>query len=478
VVFDDLAKGAVSGKRRLPFGVPVSTFGGAGYLVPGISDLRRDDFGGFWLYFDRPPYAILKYNAAFEYRFALLTPGRVVAHDLDAAGNLFLLHRENWISKHGPMGRPLGAWELPAGRAPGEFVSASGIAIDREAGLIYIADAMLGRVQRFDLEFEPRPFPHTAWGWIGREDLAYTRAGEYRAGAMYYQLDRPRQLRLDGQGHLLVSCEHYVSKFDLGTGRQVDFGRHPVLGWGGSFTDSAFSRSAALDGHWQRHWLAGVDAAGNIYIADRQNEFVVDSRLQVFGPDGALLRTFDLERGLRDESGAPVYIPAVRGLACAEDRVWLVDAAGRIYEGPVGGGLRSGGRLYLGPGAAGRQVDLAQVREEHFTVETQEGRVEHRSQGSVFAQHGGRGTRNCERDGRRELQPGERSMWVPARLGEPFKVTLLDGQGQEIPAAQYRLELEEQAGIFGTLYDYFRVTNLSGAAWRDVRFVAEATGQR
>jgi hypothetical protein len=451
----------------------VSTFGGPGYLVPGLSDLKRDDLGNCWLYMDREPYAILSYNSNLEYRLALLTPGRVLAHDLDADGNLYLLHPGNWVSKHGPMGEALGAWELPLGRGPGEFVSASGLAIDRDAGLVYIADEKLGRVQRFDLALALRPLPETTWGWIGREDLAYTEAGEYRRTIMYYQLDRPRQLCLDGMGHLFVSCERYVTRIDLGTGLQVDFGRSPVLGWGGSFTDSADSRAAALDGHWQRHWLAGVDSLGNVYISDRENEFVVDSRLQVFGPDGVVLHTFDLERGLRDASGAPVYISAVRGLACSADGIWLVDAAGRVYQSPPGVALRSGGRLYLGPGAAGRQFDLTQASQERFRVALQAGRVKHRWEGRLLAPRGDGGTRNCEREGTSLLGAGARSMWAPARLGEPFGVRLFDEHGVEIPAGQYRIQFEEQAGLFGTRYDYFRVTNVSGKRWRDVRFVAE-----
>jgi len=475
VVFDDLLKGAVVGKRRLQFGVPVSTFGGAGYLVPGLSDLKRDDFGNFWLYLDHPPYAILKYDPEFEYQFALLTPGPLLAHDLDSDGNLYLLHPGNWISKHGPLGQPLGAWELPLGRDPGEFVSASGLAIAREDGFIYIADEKLGRVQRFDLELRLRPLPQIPWGWIGREDLAYTEASKYDPEKdMYYQLDRPRQVHLDGRGHLFVGCEHYISEFDLATGRQLSFGRSPVLGWGGSFDDSAFSPSAALDGHWQRQWLAGVDGVGNIYVADRENEFLVNPRLQVFSAEGELLRTLDLEDELHDESGRPVYISAIKRLVSAGDRMWLVEAAGRIYETPPGGGLRSGGHLFLGPGAAGRQFDLSQVQEGSFTVEVQAERVKHRTEGLVM---GGApaeaGTGNCEREGQPVLGAGERSLWIPTRLGEPFRVCLLNEQGQEIPPAQYGIELEEKPGLFGTRYDYFRVTNRSEQAWRNVRFIAE-----
>ena len=474
VIFDDELKAPISGTRRLLFGVPVSTFGGAGYLVPGVSCLRRDDFGNTWLYLDHSPYAILKYNAAFEYQFALLTPEGVLAHDLDAKGNLYVLHPGNWVSKHGPLGESLAAWELPFGREEGEFVSASGMAICRDGGSIYLADEILGRVQRFNLDLELRPLPQVPWGWIGREALPYERPGEYDPDRMYYQLDRPRQLVVDGREQLYVASEHYLSKFDLATGRQIPFGRQPVLGWGGTFTDSPFSSSAALDGHWQRYWLAGVDADGNIYICDRDNEFVVDPRLQIFSSEGELLRSLDLDDEMAAVDGRRVYLGPVSGLTFVGNTVWLADAGGRIYQGPAGGGLQSGGRLFLGPGAAGRQVDIGRFEESKFAVEAQTQRVRHQGKGMVVAfPDGSEGSGNCEREGRPVLGDQESSMWVPVRLGEPFRLTLLDADGKEIPSGDYRLELEEKPGLFGTRYDYFRVTNTSGRTWRDVRFVAE-----
>jgi hypothetical protein len=475
VVFDDLQKGVVAGKRRHSFGVPVSTFGGPGYLVPGLSDLKRDDFGNLWLYLDHPPYAILKYSADLTYGFALLLPDACLAHDLDAAGNLYILHRDNWVSKHGPLGEDGGAWELPRGREPGEFIAASGMAIDRDGGWLYLADEKLGRVQRFDLAFNHRPMPVTVWGWLGRADLAYTCPGEYDEKLTYYQLDRPRQLVLDGRGRLFVSCEHWISKFDLATGRQLSFGPNPVLGWGGTFSDSPFSSSAALDGHWQRHWLAGIDAAGNIYVADRENEFVINPRLQVFDPDGVVLGSFDIEDELTDASGERIYVAAVRSLVSGARFLYLVDAAGRIYRGPDGERLASGGRLFLGPGAAGRQLDLSRVKEVHFDVEPQASYVKHRSQGRVLAPRPGEyGTGNCEREGSSTLRDGERSLWVPARIGEQFEVVLFDAEDRLIPSSDYRMEVEDKPGLFGTQYDFFRVTNRSGGTWRGVTFVAES----
>jgi hypothetical protein len=475
VVFDDVLKGAVVAKSRLVFGVPVSTFGGPGYLVPGLSDLKRDDFGNFWLSVDHAPYAMLRYGPDFGYRFALLLPDAPVAHDVDGEGNLYILHQGNWVSKHGPLGEGLGAWELPSGRGPGQFVSASGMAIDRAAGCIYLSDDILGRVQRFGLDLRLKPVPFTPWGWIGRGDLAYTKPGEYDRDLMYYQLDRPRQLLLDGRGSLLVSCEHYISKFDLGTGRQTPFGRSPALGWGVTFTDSAFSPSAGLDGHWQRHWLAGVDAAGNVYIADRENEFVANQRLQVFGPDGVFIRALDVEDDLRDSSGRRVSITAVKGLVCSGQALYLPDAAGHIYRSPSATDIVSGGTLYLGPGAAGRQFDLAHADEAKLSVEVQSGPVKHRAQGKVLGYGNERqGSGNCEREGSSSLADGERSMWIPARIGQPFAVKLLDAAGTAIPAAEYTVEYEEKPGLFGSQYDFFRVTNHSGKAWQGVTFVAES----
>jgi len=114
------------------------------------------------------------------------------------------------------------------------------------------------------------------------------------------------------------------------------------------------------------------------------------------------------------------------------------------------------------------------VEEEAFSVEEQAERVRHRSEGVVLAFPAGeQGTGNCEREGRSTLAPGERSMWTPVRLGEPFRVTLYDGGGQEIPEREYAVEYEEKTGLFGTQYDYFRVTNLSGRELREVRFSAE-----
>jgi hypothetical protein len=65
-------------------------------------------------------------------------------------------------------------------------------------------------------------------------------------------------------------------------------------------------------------------------------------------------------------------------------------------------------------------------------------------------------------------------LWVPARIGEQFEVVLFDAEDRLIPSSDYRMEVEDRPGLFGTQYDFFRVTNRSGQTWRGVTFVAQS----
>ncbi len=51
---------------------------------------------------------------------------------------------------------------------------------------------------------------------------------------------------------------------------------------------------------------------------------------------------------------------------------------------------------------------------------------------------------------------------------------LLDAAGTPIAPTDYTVEFEEKPGLFGSCYDFFRVTNRSGRAWTGVTFVAES----
>jgi hypothetical protein len=279
-----------------------------------------------------------------------------------------------------------------------------------------------------------------------------------------------------------VDCAYYLSRFDLNSGKQMPFGKNEALGWGATFTDSPHIASAAANAHWQEHRLAGLDPQGTIYISDKSNSYLNNLRIQTFSPEGAFLEKYDLDTELHDISGRRVYLVPPMALAFApkaaeeDPKLWLAEGGGRVYEGK---GLISGGKLYLGPGAPGRQFDLTGAEVDKFTVEKQTARITRKAEGLIYGFNEGRhGTRNCEAERSATLPNNVASIWIPVKLGEPFRVSLTE-EGREIPAGDYTIEIESRPGPFGGPYDYFRVTNKSGHVWKGVRYSAEtlpATG--
>ena len=473
--FDDFTKANLSGKQRLPYGIPVSTFGGPGYLCSAPTWLHRDSRGNFWLYQDIRPWRITSFDSDFNYRFSLVFPTRIIALDSDAEANPYLLQEGNLLSRFDPDGRPLSHWKLKEGRGANEFIEASGLAIDPAGEYLYLADKKLGRVQRFTLQMRPAPFHFFPWGWIGREDLSYLELGAYRSENKY-RLDRPGRLLVGPDKRLYVDCAYYLMRFDLNTGEQVPFRANEVLGWGATFTDSPHSISAAANGHWEEHRLAGLDPQGNIYISDTANAYLRNLRLQRFSPEGEFIAKFDVETKISDAEGSRAYIvpplalPFAQAAPEGEAETWLAEGGGRIYEGPA---LASGGRFHLGPGAPGKQFDLTLAEASNFTVEKQNGWVSRKMEGEVLTYNPGRrDTRNCEAERNPEIPAGASSIWIPVRLGEPFRITLFEGT-REISLLDYNLEIETQPGPFGTGLDFFRVTNKSGRIWKSLRFLAE-----
>ncbi len=471
--FDDFTKSNFSGKQRLPHGIPVSTFGGAGYLSSAPTWLHRDRHGNFWLYQDIRPWRIVAFDSDFNYRFTLVFPTRILALDSDPEANLYVLQEENFLSRFDRDGLPVAHWKLKEGRGRNEFIEASGLAVDPQGNYLYLADRKLGRVLRFDLQMQPAPFPFVPWGWIGREDLGYLEIGAYHPENKY-RLDRPARLAVGPEGRLYVDCAYFIMRFDLTTGEQTPFGKSDVLGWGGTFTDSVYSVSAAANGHWQEHCLAGIDPQGNVYVSDTSHTGLRALRLQVFSPQGEFIAKYDHETQINDANGSPAYIVPPLALAFAGPQekagIWLAEAGGRVYECSD---LISGGRFHLGPGTPGRQFDLTSASTRDFTMERQVGPIRRKVEGEIvtFAE-GRRATRNCESERNTEIRSGQQSIWIPTRLGGPFRVTLSE-EDREIPATDYLLEIETEPGPFGTHYDFFRITNKSGHTWKNIHFIAE-----
>lgn len=472
-IFDDLTKAETGVRQQLSYGIPVSSFGGPGFLSSAPTWIHRDQSGRFWIYQDQRPWKIMAYGPDFEYRFSLVFFDRVLALDTDADGTLYVLQEGNTVSRFDTDGLNATHWQLPEGRGPGEIIHASGLAIDPASGGVFIADDRLARVQQFDRDMQPRPLPFMPWGWIGREDLAYLEFDVYTSDYKY-RLDRPKRLLITPDGMLYVDCEAFVARFNLATGRQARFGANDVLGWGGTFMDSPHTTMAADNSHWQGHRLAGVGPDGTVYISDTLNVYLRDLRLQAFGQDGGFIAKYDAQNDIRAADGRRIYIVPPLGMAFAgagvNQRIWLADGGCRIYEGP---GIASGGSFSLGPGINGRQLDLRLAQPAHFTLEKQAAPSIRKAEGMVVTFSGEiRGSRNCETENSTTLANGVASIWIPVRLGQPFKVTLLE-EGRNIPASEFEIEIESEPGPFGTCYDFFRVTNKSGHVWQDVRWMAE-----
>jgi hypothetical protein len=150
----------------------------------------------------------------------------------------------------------------------------------------------------------------------------------------------------------------------------------------------------------------------------------------------------------------------------------MTEASGHVYESYE---LSSGDQSYLGPGAPGKQLDLTTADPRNFRVEKQPEQMYKKVEGTITAFRSGRyGTTNCETEHNTDLANGATSLWIPVRLGEPFRVTLFE-EGRLIPEQDYSIEFETTPGLFGTKYDFFRVTNKSGHTWKNIRFLAETT---
>ena len=137
--------------------------------------------------------------------------------------------------------------------ADGAIVWPTSLAVEKEEGNVYLADAWLNRISVFTKDGE----------WVGKWGTPGDGDG---------QLNWPSGLAFDSQNNLVVvdAQNHRVQKF-------TKDGRF-VAKWG---------RQGQGDGEFNMPWGVNVDRDDNIYLADWGND-----RVQKFGPDGEFLMSF------------------------------------------------------------------------------------------------------------------------------------------------------------------------------------------
>ena len=183
-------------------------------------------------------------------------------------------------------GKQLRSWGSP-GDGPGQFhfekatdepstAAISSIEVDQRSGAVYVAEPQ--RVQKFD----PQGRFELGWGTSGVGNGQFYRIWDLAvdaAGAVYTLEDRPK-------------TAGRVQKFDTAGGFLTTFGRGQIADAGG----------------------IAVDPAGNVFVTDDQAD-VID----VFGPDGRLLRKL----GEPGDLAGQLHFP--NGLALARGMLYVAD---------------------------------------------------------------------------------------------------------------------------------------------------------
>jgi DNA-binding beta-propeller fold protein YncE len=181
-------------------------------------------------------------------------PGGVA---VDSQGNVYATDTpRDLVYKFSPQGTVVATWgNCPDGQQfcdptlPGRFLSPTGIAVDG-AGNVFVSETAGDRVQKLS----PNGQPVARWNLKGKG-----------IGDLFL----PGGLSIDQGGfvYLVETYNNLVLKFDPASGAIV--GR-----WGGPIGDEP--------GQFHGPSGVGVDAAGNLYVTDRDNW-----RVQKLGPDGS-----------------------------------------------------------------------------------------------------------------------------------------------------------------------------------------------
>jgi uncharacterized protein (TIGR03437 family) len=235
---------------------------------------------------------------------------------IDSAGNLYIADQNNWsvrrISTSGIITTVAGTGQWGSTGDNGQATKATmagpqGVAVDA-AGNLYIADTGNQRIRRVD----PGGVITTI---AGTGTAGFSGDGTAAVGAMF---STPVAVAVDASGTVYVADldNNRIRRFAVGGSVTTFAGTTTSAGDGGPSTQ------ARLDGAWG----VAVDSAGNLYIADRQN-----NRVRKVTPSGTITTAAGTgQTGYSGDNGpgASAALSTPNGVA--------VDSAGNVYIADAG----------------------------------------------------------------------------------------------------------------------------------------------
>jgi DNA-binding beta-propeller fold protein YncE len=152
-------------------------------------------------------------------------------------------------------------------QSPGKVNEPNGISFGGPNGDIYVADTWNNRIQVF--------------GTNGHSKNVFTADDGFFA---------PRELAVDATGDVYVADtgKHRIVKFDP-AGKKI-------RAWGAINSKTGAPQAGDKKGEFNEPIGLAVDAAGNLYVADRLN-----FRIQVLTPEGQVLRTWKVNGWSKDQ---------------------------------------------------------------------------------------------------------------------------------------------------------------------------------
>lgn len=232
---------------------------------------------------------------------------------IDGSGNLYIAdqlnHRIRRVSSSGTISTIAGDGTASsagngAAATNAQLSTPTGIAVDR-SGNVYATDAVGSAVRKFSVGGNISTF-------AGNGTAAYTGDGGAASSA---SLNRPKGLLVDSSGKVYISdaANHRIRMVST-AGVITTVAGNGTVGYGG---DGAQAVDASLN---YPQGLA-MDAAGNLYVADRDNH-----RVRKIAPDGVISTVAGT--GVRGYSGDGM--PATRSLLDYPTGVAL-DSLGNLY---------------------------------------------------------------------------------------------------------------------------------------------------